>query len=308
MSARQYQSGVVYANGVNLHYLDWGGNLPALILLAGWGCNAYIFTRLAPRFGDRFRVLALTRRGHGDSDHPEEGYDLDTLTGDILAFMEALRIQRATLVGHSLAGVELSHIAAKYPERVEGLVYLDAAFEYGAADYRAQMAKNPMRYFAQPELKDGYDTPEDYEAAIRLSFPSLNAIWGPAMHENFLHEIMVNEEGKVVDRMSAATGQAIQRMLDGYSMDSEPIQAPLLSFFCLQDGHYFLAEWMTQEQRSLVLTWFEQDRIPYLRTWMQEFHRRVPQAQVVEIPGGHHYCFLAHEEVVVGAMREFFEA
>ena len=111
---------------IRLHYLDWGGNGPALIFLAGMGCSAYIFNKFAPRFTDKFHVLALTRRGHGDSDYPETGYDADTLTEDIRLFMDALNIEKAILAGHSLAGVELTHFAATYPYRVEKMIYLDA--------------------------------------------------------------------------------------------------------------------------------------------------------------------------------------
>jgi pimeloyl-ACP methyl ester carboxylesterase len=80
--------------------------------------NAHIFDLFAPHFTDRFRVIALTRRGHGESDYPETGYDVDTLTEDIRLFMQALEIEKAILVGHSMAGMELSHFASLYPEQV----------------------------------------------------------------------------------------------------------------------------------------------------------------------------------------------
>jgi pimeloyl-ACP methyl ester carboxylesterase len=72
-----HKSGFVNVNGIRLHYLDWGGSGPALLFLAGMGCNAHIFNRFAPRFTDKFHTLALTRRGHGESDYPETGYDID---------------------------------------------------------------------------------------------------------------------------------------------------------------------------------------------------------------------------------------
>jgi len=64
-----YKSDHVSVNGIRLHYLDWGGHGPVLVFLAGMGCTAHIFERFAPRFRDRFHVLALTRRGHRDSDY-----------------------------------------------------------------------------------------------------------------------------------------------------------------------------------------------------------------------------------------------
>src|SRR5512144_1974637 len=106
----------VHVNGILLHFLDWTGLVP----------SAYIFNKLAPLFTDKFHVLALTRRGQGDSDCPETGYDADTLTEDIRQFMDHLNTEKASLAGHSLAGVELTHFAATYPDRVENLIYLDA--------------------------------------------------------------------------------------------------------------------------------------------------------------------------------------
>ena len=90
-------SDFVSVNGIRLHYLDWGGSDPALIFLTGMGCTAYIFSDFAPRFTDRFRVLALTRRGQGDSYYPDTGYDADTLVEDIRQFMDQLHIQTAVL-------------------------------------------------------------------------------------------------------------------------------------------------------------------------------------------------------------------
>ena len=73
------------------------------------GNNAHIFDHLAPRFADKFHVIALTRRGHGESDHPETGYDIDTLTEDVRHFLDALGIEKVIVGSHSMAGVELSH-------------------------------------------------------------------------------------------------------------------------------------------------------------------------------------------------------
>jgi pimeloyl-ACP methyl ester carboxylesterase len=99
------RSDFVHVNGIKLHYLDWGGKGDAMIFLSGTGCSAHLYDHIAPRFGDRFRVLALTRRGQGASDYPESGYDADSLNDDILDFMDALELHQAALIGHSLAAL-----------------------------------------------------------------------------------------------------------------------------------------------------------------------------------------------------------
>lgn len=118
----------VVANGINQHYVDWGGKGETLLLLAGLGNDAYVFDSFAVRFTDHFHVIGLTRRGFAPSEKPKGGYDTATRVEDIRAFLDALHIRRVHLVGHSLAGDELTLFASKYPDRVLKLVYLDAAY------------------------------------------------------------------------------------------------------------------------------------------------------------------------------------
>jgi pimeloyl-ACP methyl ester carboxylesterase len=117
------------ANGVRLHYLDWGGSGDALLFLTSLGGTAADFAPLAAALTDHFHVLGLTRRGQGLSDKPETGYDTSTLARDIEAFLDAMAIERVTLVGYSLAGNEMTEFAGVYPRRVASLVYLDAAYD-----------------------------------------------------------------------------------------------------------------------------------------------------------------------------------
>lgn len=116
-------------NGVKLHYVDWGGSGEAVLFLTSLGGTADDFQPLATALTDRYRVLGLTRRGQGLSQTPESGYDNATLVEDIRAFLDAKRIRRATLIGYSLAGNELTAFATLYPKRVAKLVYLDAAYD-----------------------------------------------------------------------------------------------------------------------------------------------------------------------------------
>ena len=116
-------------NGVKLQYLDWGGKGEALLFLASLGGTAADFQPLAVRFTDRFHVLGLTRRGQGESAKPDTGYDTSQLVEDIKTFLDQRKVRRATLVGYSMAGNELTEFASLYPRRVIKLVYLDAAYD-----------------------------------------------------------------------------------------------------------------------------------------------------------------------------------
>lgn len=136
---------VAVAPGVKLEVLDWGGNGPPLVFLAGLGFTAHCFDEFALNFTARHHVYAITRRGYGASSWPEPSdanYDSDRLADDVLAVLEALHIEKPVLAGHSIAGQELSSIGTRHPERVAGLVYLDAAYGYAFYDPTNLLAVN----------------------------------------------------------------------------------------------------------------------------------------------------------------------
>lgn len=145
VSNRPSQDRFVTVNGLRLHYLDWGGRGDALLFLTSLGGTADDFQTLAVQFTDHFHVLSLTRRGQGQSDKPAKGYDTATLTEDIKAFLDAMKITRVSLVGYSVAGNEETEFAGKYPERVVKLVYLDAAYDL------AELAEHRRAHLDLPE-------------------------------------------------------------------------------------------------------------------------------------------------------------
>jgi len=136
----------VTVNGVRLHYVDWGGEGAWLLFLtANGGELAEQFGSLAPQFTDRFRVVGLTRRGTAPSEKPESGYDTDTLVGDIVGFLDAMRAQQANIAGHSVAGAEMTRLAGLHPSRIAKLVYLDAAVDYKLqAELAAEAGMGPQ--------------------------------------------------------------------------------------------------------------------------------------------------------------------
>jgi len=72
----------------------------------------------------------MSRRGYGASEQTVNGYGIDTLAGDILAVINALHIDKVILIGHSIAGDEITKFASSYPDRVDKVVYLDAAYDH----------------------------------------------------------------------------------------------------------------------------------------------------------------------------------
>jgi pimeloyl-ACP methyl ester carboxylesterase len=302
MNSSNPKSDFVTVNGIRLHYLDWGGHGPALIFLAGMGATAYIFNQFAPRFTDKFRVLALTRRGQGDSDYPETGYDADTLTEDIRQFMDTLKIEKAILAGHSLAGVELTHFAATYPALVEKLIYLEALDD--RRGFPAILAQDPLRNIEIEKEARSPHTLEEYIADAKRDSPSFAEIWSEVWVDELSHELKVNEAGVFVDRMPASVGKMMfDNLWKGYTPKKVAAKIPTLSFHALKKTN--LSNAYTDEQKA-VFDHFEQEiRIPFSRSLISEFQNRFPHAKTVVIPDGHHYCFMAQEELVYNEMRKF---
>jgi non-heme chloroperoxidase len=118
---------------VRLEVLDWGGAGRPLVLLAGGGDTAHVFDDFAPKLTSSYHVYGITRRGYGSSSSPpphDNNYAADRLGDDVIAVLSALKLDRPVLAGHSIAGEELSFIGSRHPERVAGLIYLDAAYAY----------------------------------------------------------------------------------------------------------------------------------------------------------------------------------
>ncbi|HXS06110.1 MAG TPA: alpha/beta hydrolase, partial [Rhizomicrobium sp.] len=119
---------------IKLEVLDWGGTGRPLIFLAGLGGTAHVFDKFALQFRGKHHVYGITRRGFGASDKPApatDNYAADRLGDDVLTVITALKLDRPVLAGHSIAGEEMSSIGTRHPERIAGLVYLDAGYAYG---------------------------------------------------------------------------------------------------------------------------------------------------------------------------------
>jgi pimeloyl-ACP methyl ester carboxylesterase len=306
MDKSPHKSDFVNGNGINLHFLDWGGHGEILLFLAGLGCNAHVFDDFAPRFTDNFHVLALTRRGHGESDHPETGYDVDTLTEDIRQFLGAVGVEKVMLAGHSMANVELSHFSALHPGRVLKLIFLDAAYDRTLASYKDMVENSPFRRIQFPGMDIDYYDAEEYFAAMRRAYPSFELIWTDAMAAQSLHEITMMPDGKVVDRMSDSIGRALTDMLTTYMLEDFKMKAPALAFFVLSKGLNTISdEWMTDQQKAEIVRHVETRENAWTRESIDLFRRNVPHAKILEIPEGHHYCFIEQEVLVYEEMRKF---
>ncbi len=119
------------ANGLRLHYLEWGDPArPAMILLHGIARHAHTFDHVAPVLARDYRVIALDLRGHGDSAwSPEGAYLVQDYVKDLEALVAELRLRRVTLLGNSTGGRVAQVFAGLHPDLVERLVVEDVGPE-----------------------------------------------------------------------------------------------------------------------------------------------------------------------------------
>jgi pimeloyl-ACP methyl ester carboxylesterase len=118
---------VTLSTGVRMEYVEKGdpSGLP-VIFLHGVTDSWHSFERVLPLLPPAFHAFALSARGHGDSSKPETGYRISDMSRDVAAFMDALDLPRAVIVGHSMGSMVAQRFVVDHPERVSGLVLIGA--------------------------------------------------------------------------------------------------------------------------------------------------------------------------------------
>ncbi len=116
------KSEFVEVNGIQTHYLDFGGEGLTIILVHSEGWDANTYKNFGPLLNENNRVLAVTRPGYGDTE--AGNYEVESQGDHLIAFTKVLGIEKAVFVGNSSATKELTYLAENYPKRLAGIVYL----------------------------------------------------------------------------------------------------------------------------------------------------------------------------------------
>jgi len=274
-----HKSAFVTTNGIKMNYLDWGGTGDVVILLAGLGNDAHVFDEIAPQLTDRFHVIGLTRRGFGETERPAAGYDTATRVEDIRAFMDTMKLTRVHLVGHSLAGDEMTQFATLYPQRVIKMVYLDAAYD---------RTKN---FSCVNDIPGGGGmTP----AFMRIIGEALNCPgWEKIVAPDLPPTDVVNVD---VSTMRAAMQ---------FHPDYTKIQAPSLAIYADADLPPTAGKLDEATQKKLE-AWWKAKQGPIARASIEQFRKQMKNGQVVEIKGATHYVFVGpYKDQVVKLTKDF---
>jgi len=273
-----HKSAFVTANGIKMNYLDWGGTGDVVILLSGFGNDAHVFDEFAPSLTDKFHVIGLTRRGFGETDRPASGYDTVTRVDDVRAFMDALKIPRAHLVGHSLAGDEMTLFATTYPNRVNKMVYLDAAYD------RTKMLT------CADELPAEIAPP----SAIRMMREAMNCPgWADIVVKDMPAPDLYNVQ---VSTMRSATK---------FRPEYAKVKASSLSIYADAEVAQLPSN-LTEETRKKLDTYWKEKRAPLTRSSIEQFRKEMKNGQVVEIKGATHYVFVGpFKDQVITLTKDF---
>ena len=135
-----------------IHYLTQGQGTNAIVFIHGWACNAGFWREQVPAFADKARVVLLDLPGHGESDKPEVDYTMDYFAEAVIAVMRDAKVEKATLVGHSMGTPVICKVYAKAPERVAGLVAVDGFLRRPKVG--PEQAENMAAPYRKPEYRE----------------------------------------------------------------------------------------------------------------------------------------------------------
>src|SRR5450830_371368 len=298
--------------GVTLHVRDWtsskGDDKDVIVLLAGLGGNAHAFDSLAPALAGRRRVLAITRRGYGQSSKPapidDTTYAPATLAADLLAVLDALKVDRIILAGHSIAGNEVTLFAGSHPQRVRGIVYLDTTYDYSrdVVWTGEDIPDNPIMDTPEPQAADLASMSASLAYAKRI-----HKHWWPAMEAYWRDTLDVLPDGSVQPNTPPAIALAMAMGAKTLTPDYRAVRAPALVIVAQPSTLPDMMPWITPQTTTHDLA----DARAWLRIYPQ-MHGPDCQRIAAALPGStlltinnasHSDFFIEYATVVVKAIE-----
>jgi pimeloyl-ACP methyl ester carboxylesterase len=146
-----------------------------------------------PLLDQKYRVYILDQRGHGESDRPVGGYAIEQFAADVVAFMDAMNIKQATIVGHSMGSFVAQHVAVDAPERVSRLVLIASATKVRGNDLATQLQREvntlpdpvPEKFVREFQVSTTYQRlPDDFlNGVVKESMKLPAHVWREVMAE-----------------------------------------------------------------------------------------------------------------------------
>lgn len=117
----------VQTNGIEIYYELHGEGTP-LVLISGLGYPAWEWHKMVPYLAEKFQVITFDNRGVGQSDKPAGPYTAQMLAADVAGLLDALGLEKAVIMGHSMGGFIAQAFALEYPGRVSKLILCSTNF------------------------------------------------------------------------------------------------------------------------------------------------------------------------------------
>lgn len=290
--------------GVKLEILDWGGTGRPLVLLTGLKDDAHVFDTFAPKLTAKYHVYGISRRGVGASDTPPAtggNYAADRLGDDVIAVLDKLKLALPILVGHSIAGQELSSIGSRHPDRVAGLVYLDAGYPYAlyiASRGGLQIDGNEIRkkVDAIANARTAQQQKALIDEMLKTELPRYER--GLTTRQEVLQDIP--NAPPPAEALTKSRGFVVSHAILNGEQRYTGIKCPVLAIFA--DPHAFVPGPPADAKRDAA----NQARdLEIVETQAKAFEALGPNARVVRIPKASHYVFYSNEADILREMNIF---
>lgn len=149
----------VLTNQIELQVREFKNDGEVIIFLHYGGSNLMMWEKAIPFFQDNYHLVLIDLRGHGRSDEPDSGYDIDTMASDVVGVMVQLKIERAHVIGSSMGAEVALGLAAKYPERVSSLICDGALYnEHGPYSTRKD-SEEDFKKFVDDQIANIVNAP-----------------------------------------------------------------------------------------------------------------------------------------------------
>ena len=265
---------------VHLHVEDSGGDGRPVVLIHGWPLSAESWkAQVGPLRDAGYRVVAYDRRGFGRSEKPADGYDYDTLAGDLVGLLEDLDLHDVILVGFSMGTGELARYVSRHGhERVAKLAFL-ASLE----PYLLQADDNPT------------GVPQQVFDDIAGAAKQDRFAWFTQFFANFY-----NLDENLGHRIS----QEVVTANWNTAVTAAPVAAYAVVPTWIEDFRDDITAVRASGKPTLILHGTADNILPIDSTG-RPFHEALPEAGYVEVAGAPHGLLWTHADEVNQALLAF---
>ncbi len=259
----------IQVNGANVYYEDTGTGVESIVFSHGLLWNGRMFDKQVEYLKSRYRVITYDHRGQGQTEVTADGYDMDTLSEDAVALIEALDIAPCHFVGLSMGGFVGMRLAARHPELLKSLILLEST--------------------ADPEPSENVPKYNRLNFVMRWLGPRL--IVSPVMKIMFGQKFL-NDPSRIAER----------KLWENYLKANHRIGITrAVSGVVKRKGVY---DELTHIKAPTLIAVGDQD-VATVPAKSERIHSQIENSEMIIIPGAGHTSSVEEAEVVNNAIETF---